>query len=173
MAVTSLWRVKGYVGKVILYAMNEKKTAEQEIVETRNDDTDPKATLRDLIAYTERDSATNLKQYVSAVNGDVTYIREEMMAVKKFFQKTGETTAYHGFQSFTEAEITPEKAHEIGVKLATELWGDRYQVLAATHLDKDSHLHNHFVVNTVSFVDGVKFHRTRQDYSLCFSDLVK
>ena len=164
MAVTSLWRVKGYVGKVILYAMNEKKTTEQEIVETRNDDTDPEATLRDLIAYTERDSATNLQQYVSAVNGDVTHIREEMMAVKKFFQKTGGTTAYHGFQSFTEAEITPEKAHEIGVKLATELWGDRYQVLVATHLDKDSHLHNHFVVNTVSFVDGVKFHRTRQDY---------
>lgn len=164
MAVTSLWRVKGYVGKVILYAMNEKKTTEQEIVETRNDDTDPEATLRDLIAYTERDSATSLQQYVSAVNGDVTHIREEMMAVKKFFQKTGGTTAYHGFQSFTEAEITPEKAHEIGVKLATELWGDRYQVLVATHLDKDSHLHNHFVVNTVSFVDGVKFHRTRQDY---------
>ena len=30
MAVTSLWRVKGYVGKVILYAMNEKKTTEKE-----------------------------------------------------------------------------------------------------------------------------------------------
>ena len=28
MAVTSLWRVKGYVGKVVMYAMNPEKTTE-------------------------------------------------------------------------------------------------------------------------------------------------
>ena len=28
MAVTSLWRVKGYIGKVVLYAMNPEKTTE-------------------------------------------------------------------------------------------------------------------------------------------------
>lgn len=55
-------------------------------------------------------------------------------------------------------------AHEIGVKLAQQLWGDKYQVIVATHLDKDSHLHNHFVVNTVSFLDGLKYHRTEKDY---------
>lgn len=33
-------------------------------------------------------------------------------------------------------------------------------------MDKDSHIHNHFVVNTVSFVDGIKYHRTREDYQL-------
>lgn len=164
MAVTSLWRVKGHVGKVILYAMNKDKTSDMEIVETGRDDTDPETVLDDLLAYTERDKATNLKQFVSAVNGDPAHIREEMMAVKKFFEKTGGTTAYHGFQSFGEGEVTPDQAHTIGVKLADELWGDRYQVLVATHLDKDSHLHNHFVINTVSFVDGVKFHRTKKDY---------
>ena len=40
----------------------------------------------------------------------------------------------------------------------------KYQVLVATHLDRENHLHNHFVVNTVSFVDGIKYHRTEQDY---------
>lgn len=53
---------------------------------------------------------------------------------------------------------------EIGVKLAETLWGDRFQVLVATHLDKENHLHNHFVVNSVSFLDGKRYHRTKQDY---------
>lgn len=37
-------------------------------------------------------------------------------------------------------------------------------MIVATHLDKESHLHNHFVLNTVSFVDGIKYHRTEKDY---------
>lgn len=45
--------------------------------------------------------------------------------------------AYHGYQSFAPGEATPELAHEIGVKLAQRLWGERYQVLVATHLDKE------------------------------------
>lgn len=31
-------------------------------------------------------------------------------------------------------------AHEIGVRLAEELWGERFQVLVATHLDKANHI---------------------------------
>lgn len=72
--------------------------------------------------------------------------------------------AFHGFQSFAPGECTPEAAHEIGVKLAEEVWGKRFQVLVATHLDKTNHLHNHFVVNSVSYVDGLRYHRTRKDY---------
>ena len=34
MAVTSLWRVKGYIGKVVLYAMNPEKTTEKETFNT-------------------------------------------------------------------------------------------------------------------------------------------
>ena len=75
-----------------------------------------------------------------------------------------EVVAYHGYQSFAPEECTPELAHELGLKLACQLWGERYQVLVATHLDKENHLHSHFVINTVSFVDGKKFHRTGQDY---------
>lgn len=37
-------------------------------------------------------------------------------------------------------------------------------MLVATHLDKAHHLHNHFVVNSVSFTDGLRYHRTKQDY---------
>ena len=72
--------------------------------------------------------------------------------------------AFHGYQSFAPGECTPALAHEIGVRLAQELWGERFQVLVATHLDKAHHLHNHFVVNSVSYTDGKRYHRTHQDY---------
>lgn len=87
-----------------------------------------------------------------------------MLAVKKRFGKENGTVAYHGYQSFAPGKATPEMAHEIGMKLAARLWGERYQVIGATHLDKENHLHNHFVLNTVSFVDGIKYHRTKKDY---------
>lgn len=54
--------------------------------------------------------------------------------------------------------------HAIGVRLVEELWGKHFQVLVATHLDKQHHLHNHFVVNSVSFRNGKRYHRSNQDY---------
>ena len=162
MAVTSLWRVKGYIGKVLLYAENPDKTTNPEtipVAESFNRDT-----LEDVISYAGREEATNQRQLVKGINCTSANARREMMEVKRQFGKEDGTIAYHGYQSFREGEVTPEQAHQIGIKLATELWGDRYQVLVATHLDKDSHIHNHFVINTVSFVDGIKFHRTKKDY---------
>lgn len=65
--------------------------------------------------------------------------------------------AFHAYQSFNEGEVTPKIAHEIGVKLANEMWGDRFQVVVSTHLNTE-HLHNHFVINSVSFKDGKKYY---------------
>lgn len=65
--------------------------------------------------------------------------------------------AFHAYQSFNEGEVTPEIAHEIGVKLAEEMWGDRFQVVVSTHLNT-KHFHNHFVINSVSFKDGKKYY---------------
>ena len=95
-----------------------------------------------------------MEQYVSGVNCAPTTAREEMIAVKKRFGKEDGIVAFHGYQSFAPGECNPAMAHEIGKKLAEELWGSQYQVLIATHLDKANHLHNHFVVNSVSFLDG-------------------
>ena len=55
------------------------------------------------------------------------------------------------------ARITPEMAHEIGIKLAEKLWGERYQVVVATHLDKANHLHNHFLGMYVGENESAKF----------------
>ncbi len=60
-------------------------------------------------------------------------------------------------------EITPEKAHEIGIELANKLWGDRFEVIVATHTDK-KHIHSHFVINSISFVDGKRYYDNKKTY---------
>ena len=164
MAVTSLWRVKGYIGKVVMYAINPEKTSEPVSYQTDAKGTGAEDTLSGIVSYVKRDEATNLKSLVYGIKCHKDTAVQDMMAVKRKFEKTDGVIAYHGYQSFAEGEVTPDKAHEIGKALAKELWGDRYQVLITTHLDKDSHIHNHFVINTVSYVDGKKYHRTKQDY---------
>ena len=163
MAVTSLWRVRGYIGKVLLYAENPDKTTNPETIPSAADAN--REALEDVIAYAGREAATNRRQLVTGVNCTAETARSEMIAVKKRFRKEDGTIAYHGYQSFREGEVTPEQAHRIGICLAEELWGERYQVLVATHVDKASHIHSHFVINTVSFVDGRKFYRSNEDYA--------
>jgi len=48
------------------------------------------------------------------------------------------------------------------MKLANEMWGDRFQVVVTTHLDKD-HIHNHFAFNSVSFRDGGKYNYSKKE----------
>lgn len=173
MATTSIWRVKGWLGKVVVYVENPDKTTNPKFY-TQEDMTEQDGQeLSDVIRYaansekmqeTGSEDGTPLHRFVSGINCSPATARDEMLAVKKRFGKENGTVAYHGYQSFAPGEATPELAHEIGVKLAERLWGDRYQVIVATHLDKENHLHNHFVVNTVSFADGIKYHRTRKDY---------
>ena len=164
MAVTSLWRVKGYIGKVIMYAINPEKTTEPVSYQTDAVSDGAEDTLGGIVSYVGRDEATNQKSLVYGIRCHKDTAVQDMMAVKRKIKKTDGVIAYHGYQSFAEGEVTPDTAHEIGKALAKELWGNRYQVLITTHLDKDSHIHNHFVINTVSYVDGKKYHRTKQDY---------
>ena len=173
MATTSIWRVKGWLGKVVVYVENPDKTTNPKFY-TQEDMTEHDGQqLTDVIRYAVNSEKTQekgnedgapLHRFVSGINCSPATARDEMLAVKKRFGKEDGTVVYHGYQSFAPGEATPELAHEIGVKLATRLWGDRYQVIVATHLDKENHLHNHFVLNTVSFADGIKYHRTRKDY---------
>ena len=164
MAVTSLWRVKGYIGKVVMYAINPDKTTAPVSYQTGAESDGAEDTLGGIVSYVGRDEATNQKSLVYGICCHKDTAVQDMMAVKRKFEKTDGVIAYHGYQSFAEGEVTPDTAHEIGKALAKELWGNRYQVLITTHLDKDSHIHNHFVINTVSYVDGKKFFRSNKDY---------
>lgn len=170
MATTSIWSVKGWLGRVVIYAENPEKTENPAFFE-RQDMTAPQVQhLEDVIDYAVQERKTVqeenpvLRQFVSGVNCRPATAREEMMQVKRLHKKEDGVVAYHGYQSFAPGEASPELAHKIGMQLARRLWGDRFQVIVATHLDKANHLHNHFVVNTVSFVDGKRYYRSAKDY---------
>ena len=94
--------------------------------------------------------------FVSGINCSKHNAYNEMIAVKRRFGERGKNIAYHGYQSFAAGEVTPEEAHQIGMETARQMWGAKYQVLVTTHLNTDN-IHNHFVINSVSFVDGKKF----------------
>ena len=173
MATTSIWRVKGWLGKVVVYVENPDKTTNPKFFTDKDMAEQDGQELSDVIRYAVNSRKTQkadnedcavVHRFVSGINCSPSTARDEMLAVKKRFGKESGTVAYHGYQSFAPGEATPEMAHEIGMKLAARLWGDRYQVIVVTHLDKENHLHNHFVLNTVSFVDGIKYHRTKKDY---------
>ncbi len=72
---------------------------------------------------------------------------------------------YHIIQSFNGNEISPKKCNKIGIELAEALWGDKYQVIVCTHTNKDN-VHNHIVLNSVSFVDGSKYHNSNVEIAL-------
>jgi len=147
-ATTSIWRVKDGLGGVVEYIENPEKTQSLDAV----------------LDYAANGEKTAHRFYVAGVNCSPATARAEMLAVKKKFGKADGVAAYHGYQSFAPGEATPDTAHEIGIKLAEKLWGESYQVVVTTHLDKQNHLHNHFVVDTVSCADGRRYHRTAKDY---------
>ena len=124
-----------------------------------------KSRLGHLIEYAINGEKTENKLYVSGINCMPDTAYQEMTNVKKQFFKTGGIECFHGYQSFATGEVTPKQAHEIGVKLAKELWGDKFQVVVSTHINTDN-IHSHFVINSVSFVNGKRFGNTKKDYAV-------
>lgn len=145
-----MWAVSGSLKKVLDYAENPEKTS-----------------LKDVLDYASDKAKTDQELFVTGINCEAENAYETMTETKRQFGKSGKVVAYHGYQSFKEGEVTPEECHAIGVETAKRLWGDRYEVLVTTHLNTESHLHNHFVFNSVSFVDGEKFKfKTADIYAL-------
>jgi len=151
MAVCEVWKVEGRLDHPIDYATNEDKTANPNYTEA-----DLQA-LGDVMKYATNDEKTEQQFFVSGVNCAIGIAREEMILTKKAFLDQKKIVCFHGYQSFREGEVTPELAHEIGVKLAEKMWGDRFQVVVATHLDTKC-FHNHFVINATSFIDGKRYY---------------
>lgn len=147
MAITKIIAIRDRLDKRINYAVNGEKT-----------------TLDAGITYATNPEKTEQHFFTSALNCESCETAyAEMQATKQRFGKLGGVIGYHFIQSFAPSEVTPEQAHAIGVAFAQRLFGDRYEVVVGTHLDK-AHLHNHVVVNSVSFVDGKKYHSSPGSY---------
>ena len=159
MAVTKIWDVKGRLDNPINYVMNPDKITNPEY---------EKAFLQalgDVIEYAANEDKTERHYFVSGINCNTTYARRQFQTTKNAYDKNGGIVAYHGYQSFAEGEVTPEEAHQIGLELAEELWGERFQVIVATHVNTKC-LHNHFVINSVSWTDGKRFRDNRATYKI-------
>jgi len=154
MAITKIWDIQTRLDNVIDYVVNEKKTNTQSYYN-----------LHRVIEYTKSSYKTEKQLYVTAINCSEDNVLQEMLETKKIFEKEDKVLAYHAIQSFRENEVTPEIAHKIGIKLAEEIWGDRFQVVVTTHLNTHC-LHNHFVINSVSFIDGMKYYDNPETYAL-------
>lgn len=158
MATTAIWDIKDRLDRVINYAANPGKTENQGFAGQNMQG------LQNVLEYTAREDKTEKQYYVSGINCDPAIAYKQMSQTKLQFQKKDGILAFHGYQSFAPGEANPETAHTIGVKLAEELWGGRFEVVVSTHLDKH-HLHNHFVLNSVSFADGKRYYDNKATYA--------
>lgn len=146
MATTSLWKVESRMDHVIDYVMDTNKTI----------------ALQQVLNYVTHEEKTMEHQYVTCINCMQNNPYQSMLNTKEMFQDKKKIICFHGYQSFMEGEVTPELAHQIGVELAEKLWGDRFEVVVSTHLNTDN-IHNHFVLNATSCVNGKRYCNTKKD----------
>lgn len=165
MAVTKIWPIRTSISKPINYVMNQDKTLNP-LFEGRIISEEAYQALEDVIEYAANEDKTEQKYYVSTIGCcNKRCARDEFLSVKKRFEKEDGIVAFHAYQSFSEGEVNPTEAHSIGLELANEIWGGRYQVVVATHCNT-SCVHNHFIVNSISYVDGRRYHDCRESYAL-------
>lgn len=132
-----------------------------------------KTRLDTIIKYIMNGEKTEKMMYVSGVNCKLDTAIYEMQDTKKRFGKEDGIISYHLIQSFDGKEVSPKKCHELGLQYAKELFGDDFQFVVATHLNTDN-VHNHIVINSVSFKSGNKFYSNREtkDFIRMTSDFI-
>ena len=122
-----------------------------------------KSTLKAAIDYICNPKKTDGKLLVSsygcaAETADIEFAWTRRHAIDK-----GTNLGRHLIQAFQPGEVTPEQAHEIGMELAKEILGGKYEFVLTTHIDKD-HVHNHLIFNAVSFTDHKHYHSNKRSY---------
>lgn len=147
MAITKIIAIRNRLDKRVAYVTNAEKTA-----------------LDCGVRYIVNPEKTEQSFFTAVLNcssPETAY--REMVETKRRWRKMDGVQGYHFIQSFVPGEVTPEQAYEIGVEFAARLFGEKYEVVLGTHLDK-AHLHNHIIVNSVSFLDGSKYHSSPASY---------
>jgi len=150
MATTSIWSIKNNLKQSINYIINPEKTTNKDY---------GKVDYGFLEGKKDYDFKKEKVCYVSCLNCDEDNPHDDMKDTKDYYRKNDGVLAYHGYQSFKEGEVTAGIAHEIGVKFAEEMFKD-YEVVVATH-QNTNHIHNHFIINSVSFKTGKKYNNNR------------
>lgn len=131
MATTKIHAIKATIDKAIRYVENPEKTDDQTLV-----------------------SGYNTNPQTAAFDFEITSTMAK--SVHGSHRKASGNLAYHLIQSFSpDDNVSPEQAHELGLKLAMEFTDGKFEFIVATHINTES-LHNHIIVNAVSFYDYKK-----------------
>ena len=122
-----------------------------------------KSTLKAAIDYICNPDKTDGKLLVSsfgcaAETADIEFDWTRRHAIDK-----GTHLGRHLIQAFEPGEVSAEDAHEIGMQLAKEILGGKYEFVLTTHIDKE-HIHNHLIFNAVSFTDHKHYHSNKHSY---------
>lgn len=116
--------------------------------------------MNNIFPYVMRDETTE-QRLIDGINCSSDTALEEFRYVKQKYGEEDGRTYYHIVQSFSpEDDISPETAHEIGMKFAEYFPG--FQIVVATHYNTD-HVHNHLIMNSVNYENGKKFHQSRDE----------
>ena len=113
--------------------------------------------------YVKNPEKTNDGDLVCAYQCNPSIVDKEFLFSKRQYaaatgRKDNENSviAYHLRQSFKPGEISPEKANEIGYKLAMSLTKGNHAFIVCTHVDK-AHIHSHIIFNSTSLDCTRKF----------------
>lgn len=118
--------------------------------------------LYDVISYCCNPEKTQSGN-IGCFGANVQYAAEQMGRLAQTYGKANGIRLRHMVLSFEPGEkVTSTGAYQIAYQAAW-YYGREYQVLFAVHEDK-KHLHIHFVMNTVSYLDGHKYAGKCEDY---------
>lgn len=156
MAVTSIWAVHGdNVATVMKYIANRDKTDTGQFPAVASFHA-----VNRVLQYGADEMKTEQQLLVTGILCDT----KPEIAARQFLRtkvnhggKVGGIVCFHAYQSFKRGEVDGMTAHKIGVELAKRMWGERLEVMVSTHMNTGT-VHNHFCLNSVSFVDGKKYY---------------
>ena len=148
MAYTSVIPVRR-LDRAVKYVMNKEKTTA--------------VSLQDALDYAANRDKTEQSCFESSYACTLETAFADMRQTKEQWHKPGGVQGYHLVQSFAAGEVTPELAHQIAQELADRVLGRRYEYVIGTHLNT-GHIHSHIVWNSVSRIDGKKYHSNGKNY---------
>ena len=148
MAYTSVIPVRR-LDRAVKYVMNKEKTTA--------------VSLQDALDYAANRDKTEQSCFESSYACTMETAFSDMRQTKEQWHKLGGVQGYHLVQSFAAGEVTPELAHQIAQELADRVLGGRYEYVIGTHLNT-GHIHSHIVWNSVSRIDGKKYHSNGKSY---------
>jgi len=122
-----------------------------------------KSTLKAAIDYICNPAKTDGSLLISAYGCSAETADIEFAWTRQYAIDRGENLGRHLIQAFAPGEVTPEEAHQIGLELAKEILGGKYEFVLTTHIDR-GHIHNHVIWNAVSFTDHKHYHSNKRSY---------